>query len=366
MKTKRDERVVVITGGTAGIGRAAATRFAQEGCDVAVLARGEERLDETRKELEALGVRALAIPTDVADADAVEQAAVRVENELGPIDVWVNDAMTDVFAPAVEITPAEYRRVTEVCYLGFVHGALSALKRMRSRDRGHLIFVGSAVAYRGIPLQAAYSGAKHAIQGFFDSLRAELLHERSHVRLTMVQMPAVNTPQFNWCRSKLPEKAQPLPPIYQPEVAADAIYFASTANRREVWVGGSSVFGIIANKIAPGFADRYLARKGFKGQMTGEPKPASHQDNLYEPAQGSFGAHGDFDGRASARSVQLWAAKNRGVVALATLTLAGTIGALLSKRVRHGVVKAVGRHRQSPRARLRRLARRLPAALQRT
>lgn len=295
---------------------------------MAVLARGEERLRQTQDELAALGVRALAIATDVADADAVERAAAEVEEKLGPIDVWVNNAMTAVFARAMEITPDEYQRVTAVCYLGYVHGTLAALKRMQSRDRGHLIFVGSAVAYRGIPLQAAYSGAKHAIQGFFDSLRTELLHEQSGVRVTMVQMPAVNTPQFNWCRSKLPRKAQPLPPIYQPEVAADAIYFASTTNRREVWVGASTVKGIIGNRLLPWYADRYLARHGVEGQMTNEPKPSTQQDNLYEPAVGNPGAHGDYDARATARSPQLWASKHRGTVALTTLALVSAAAAL--------------------------------------
>jgi len=364
MNAKKDERVVVITGGSAGIGRAAAQRFAAEGCAVAVLARGEERLEETRIELEALEVRVLTIPTDVADADAVEAAAERIEKELGPIDVWVNNAMTDVFAPALEITPEEYRRVTDVCYHGYVHGALSALRRMKPRQRGHLIFVGSAVAYRGIPLQAAYSGAKHAIQGFFDSLRTELLHDQSRVRLTMVQMPAVNTPQFNWCRSKLAEKAQPLPPIYQPEVAADAIYFASTVNRREIWVGGSSVLGIVANKLAPGLADRYLARRGFSGQVTGDPKEANHGDNLFEPAPGIYGAHGDFDERASRHSPQLWAAKHRASLTLAALTVIGAASALLSPHVRRvvGETLHLRRNHHSPRARLQRAARRLARA----
>ncbi|HVU24636.1 MAG TPA: SDR family oxidoreductase [Opitutus sp.] len=323
MSKAKDHRLVVITGGTGGIGRATAVRFAHEGCDVVVLARGQERLDDTVRQLEGLGVRALGISLDVADAAAVEAAAARIERELRPIDVWINDAMTDVFAPALDITAEEYRRVTEVCYLGYVHGTLSALKRMTARNRGHLIFVGSAVAYRGIPLQAAYSGAKHAIQGFFDSLRTELIHDGSAVRLTMVQMPAVNTPQFNWCRSKLPEKAQPLPPIYQPEVAADAIYFASTTDRREFWVGGSTVKGIIGNRLAPNFADHYLARKGLSGQTTGEPKPASHQDNLFEPASGLFGAHGDFDGRARPASLQLWASKNRRALGVGALVATG-------------------------------------------
>lgn len=335
MKSKKDRRIVVVTGGTAGIGRAAAVRFAREGCDIAVLARGKDRLDDTRLQIGRLGVRCLSLPVDVADAGAVEAAAHTVERTLGPIDVWVNNAMTDVYAPAMEITPDEYKRVTEVCYLGYVHGTLSALRRMKPRNRGHLIFVGSAVAYRGIPLQAAYSGAKHAIQGFFDSLRCELIHEGSAVRLTMVQMPAVNTPEFNWCRSKLPRKAQPLPPIYQPEVAADGIYFASTTDRREVWVGGSTVKGILGNRIAPGFADRYLARTGYSGQMTNEPKPASHQDNLFEPAIGLFGAHGDFDSRARSYSVQLWASKHRralGIGAVAALGVAASMIVPASRR----------------------------------
>lgn len=311
MMTRKDSRVVVITGGTAGIGRATARRFAREGCSVAVLARGEERLKETEAELRELGANALGVSVDVADAAAIDAAADRIESELGPISVWVNNAMTSVFAAATDIAPDEYRRVTEVCYLGYVHGALAALRCMKPRDRGHLIFVGSAVAYRGIPLQAAYSGAKHAIQGFFDALRTELLHAHSGIRLTMVQMPAVNTPQFEWCRSKLPKMPQPLPPIYQPEVAADGIYFASTSDRREVWVGASTVKGIVGNRLAPWYADRYLAQHGFEGQMTDDPKPQAAPDNLFQPVSGPHAAHGRFNEHARSRSVQLWASKHR-------------------------------------------------------
>src|SRR6266478_291169 len=249
----RASEVVVITGASAGVGRATAQRFAKKGARIGLLARGIDGLEGARRDVEKLGGKALVIPVDVADADQVEAAAARIEAELGEIDIWINNAMTSVFSPIKEMTPEEFRRVTEVTYLGYVYGTLAALKRMLSRDRGVIVQVGSALAYRGIPLQAAYCAAKHAIQGFCDSLRCELLHDKSNVRLTMVQLPALNTPQFGWVKSRLPRRTQPVPPIFQPEVAAEAIYFAAHHPRREFYVGMPSVKAIVANKIAPGF-----------------------------------------------------------------------------------------------------------------
>ncbi len=300
-----------------------------EGARIGLIARGEEALQSTKREVEALGGEAIVLPCDVADADAVEAAAARVEEELGPIDVWVNDAMTSVFAFIKDTTAAEFKRVTEVCYLGYVHGTLAALKRMLPRDRGHIIQVGSALAYRGIPLQAAYCASKHAIQGFMDSLRTELIHDRSKIVATMVQMPALNTPQFDWCRSKLPLRAQPVPPIYQPEVAARAIVFASKNRRREVYVGASTVIAIIGNKLFPRLGDLYLGKTGVKAQQTSEPAVSGRPDNLYKPVGGNPGAHGRFDRRAHSHSPQLWMSVHRdwllGAGLLGTMLLAGAV-----------------------------------------
>jgi NAD(P)-dependent dehydrogenase (short-subunit alcohol dehydrogenase family) len=297
-------RIAVVTGGSAGVGRATARAFARDGLRVAVIARGEERLAATKAELESYGVRCIAISADVADADAVEAAADQVEDQLGPIDVWVNNAMTTVFAPMSDVTPAEFRRATEVTYFGSVWGTLAALRRMRPRDRGVIVQVGSALAYRGIPLQAPYCGSKHALQGFLESLRCELLHDGSRVRVTMVQLPAVNTPQFTWSRAKLPRLPQPVPPIFQPEVAADAILWAARHPQREVMVGGPTMKAILGNAIAPSFADRYLARHGFASQQTDEPMNG-RPDNLFEPVAGVQGAHGPFDTQSKSRSWQL-------------------------------------------------------------
>ncbi len=305
--------VVVVTGGTAGVGRASAVAFARQGSDVAVLARGVDRLEATRRDIEATGARALAIPTDVADADAVEEAACRIEEELGPIDVWVNNAMTSAFSFVRDLAPDEVRRVTEVTYLGSVHGILTALRRMRPRHEGRIVQVGSALAYRGIPLQAAYCGSKHAVRGFVDSLRAELLQEGSEVGLTHVHLPALNTPQFEWVRTRLPGHPQPVPPIYQPEVAAKAIVWAATTKhpRREVWVAGPTVATILGNRLAPALLDRYLARTGVDGQQLDEPVDPDRPDNLNKPVPGHQGAHGRFDARAHARSLQLEATMRR-------------------------------------------------------
>jgi short-subunit dehydrogenase len=309
--------VVVITGASAGVGRATAEAFAKRGARIGLIARGTERLESARRDVESLGGTALVLPADVADAGAIEEAAARGERELGPIDVWVNNAMASVFSPIKELTAEEVRRVTEVTYLGYVHGTLAALRRMRPRDRGTIVQVGSALAYRSIPLQAAYCAAKHAAHGFTESLRCELIHDKSRVRVTEVQMPALNTPQFGWVKSRLPRKAQPVPPIFQPEVAAEAIYWAAHHQRRELLVGWSTVQAVWGNKFVPGLIDSYLARTGYDGQQHDGPEDPNRPDNLWAPAPGNQGAHGDFDTRASDRCFQLWATTHRSWLALA-------------------------------------------------
>jgi NAD(P)-dependent dehydrogenase (short-subunit alcohol dehydrogenase family) len=316
-------RVVAITGASAGVGRATARAFARRGADVALLARAGDGLEAVRREAEGSGVRALALPTDVADAAQVEEAAERIERELGPIDVWVNDAMATIFARVWDIEPAEIRRATEVTYLGAVNGTMAALKRMRVRDRGTVVQVGSALAYRAIPLQAAYCGAKHALRGFTDSLRCELMNDGSGVHVTMVHLPGLNTPQFTWVRVRgLPKTPRPVAPVYEPEVAAEAIVFAADRRRREVWVGGSTVAVILGNKLVPKLADIYLARTNVKGQQTDEPVSPERRDYLFEPLAEDRGAHGPFGQEAKTSSLQLTATKHRrallgGVVALA-------------------------------------------------
>lgn len=314
--TKRPE-VVVITGASAGVGRATAREFARHGAQVALIARGHDGLEVARRELEQLGGRALVLPLDVADADAVEHAAEVTEQELGPIDVWVNNAMLSVFSPVLQTRPEEYKRVTEVTYLGYVYGTLAALKRMQPRDRGCVVQVGSALAYRGIPLQSAYCAAKHAVQGFMDSLQAELIHDKSNVRVTMVQLPAINTPQFSWVKSRLPKEPQPVGPIFQPEVAARAIYWAAHNKRRELYVGWSTVQAIAGDKLAPELADWYVAHTAYEAQQTDEPVAPDRRDNLWEPVSGDQGARGRFSDRASDTSAQLWATTHRGLFALA-------------------------------------------------
>ncbi|MGW0358743.1 SDR family oxidoreductase [Nocardia nova] len=325
--SEHESRVVVVTGASGGIGRATAVAFGRRGDRVALLARGETGLAAAAEQIRRAGGTALVVPTDVAESEQVTAAAERVEQELGPVDVWVNVAFTSVFAPFDEIEPAEFRRVTEVSYLGYVYATMAALKRMKARNRGTIVHVGSALAYRGIPLQSAYCGAKHAIQGFHESLRCELLHERSGVRVTMVQMPAVNTPQFSWVLSRLPKQAQPVPPIYQPEVAARAVlYAADHPNRREYWVGGSTAATLAANAIAPGLLDRYLAKTGFDSQQTDQPRDPEQPENLWHPADGEqgrdFGAHGIFDARSTGHSAQLWAGQHHGAVAAAVAGVA--------------------------------------------
>lgn len=275
--------------------------------------------------MESLGATALAIPTDVADPEQVERAAQRVEQELGPIDIWVNNAMASVFSPAKEMTAAEFRRVTEVTYLGCVYGTLAALRRMLPRNRGTIVQVGSALAYRGIPLQSAYCGAKHAIQGFTESVRCELLHDQSRVKITMVQMPALNTPQFSWVKSRLPRRPQPVPPIYQPEVAAEAIFWAAHHYRREWNVGLSTTMVVAGNKVAPGLGDRYLARTGYDSQQYDGPAPPDRPDNLNTPVdeEVDYGAHGDFDYRATTRSWQFEFSKYRGLIGILSAAVCG-------------------------------------------
>ncbi|MFF7441840.1 SDR family oxidoreductase [Streptomyces sp. NPDC008122] len=320
-------RTVVISGASGGIGRACAVTFAARGDRLALIARGRAGLDGALRDAERAGAaEVITIQADIADARAVERAADRVEEELGPIDVWVNDAFASVFAPFTEISAEEFRRVTEVSYLGYVYATRAALRRMLPRDAGVIVQVGSAIAYRGIPLQTAYSGAKHAIQGWHEALRCELLASGTRVRTTMVQMPAVNTPQFDWVRSRLSEGAQPVPPIYQPEVAARAVlYAADHPRRREYWVGGSTVATLLANAVVPGLLDRYLARTGFDAQQDGRRRPPGDPDNLFAPADADedFGAHGRFDDRARRRSRQQQAAHALGA-------LVGRVAAVLS------------------------------------
>lgn len=305
------KETVVVTGASAGLGRAIAREFGSHGANVGLIARGVDGLNAARREIENSGGRALVLPLDVADSKAVEQAAGSVEEQFGPIDIWINNAMVSVFSPVREMLPEEYQRVTEVTYLGFVYGSLAALKRMLPRDHGTIVQVGSALAYRSIPLQSAYCAAKHAVAGFTDSLRCELIHDKSNVHITMVQMPALNTPQFGWVKSRLKHKAQPVPPIFQPEVGARAVYWASHHRRRELYVGMSTVEAIVGNKVAPGMLDRYLARTGFDSQQTSQPEDRDRPNNLWEPLPGDHGAHGSFDTRASDKSRELCATMNR-------------------------------------------------------
>jgi NAD(P)-dependent dehydrogenase (short-subunit alcohol dehydrogenase family) len=322
-RARTQQNVVVITGASAGVGRATARAFARRGAYIGLLARGCDGLDGARQDVEELGGEAIAVPTDVADPTQVESAADAIEHQFGPIDVWVNNAMTSVFSPIAELAVEEIRRVTEVTYLGTVYGTLAALKRMRARDRGVIVQVGSALAYRAIPLQAAYCAAKHAVQGFTESLRCELLHDRSHIRVSMVHLPALNTPHFSWVNSRLPRKPQPVPPIYQPEIAAEAIVWATEHDRREIEVGLPTVLAVEGNKFLAGFMDHYLARHGYDSQQTDEPVEADRRDNLWEPLPGDRGAHGNFGNRASSFSPHLWLNTHRGWVALGFGLLAG-------------------------------------------
>ena len=325
-------QVVVITGARAGVGRATVQAFARRGAHIGLLARGRDELEVVRKEVEAAGGKALVLPTNVADADQVEAAAAAVEETFGPIALWINNAMVTVFSPVKEMEPAEYLRVTEVTYLGYVYGTLAALRRMLPRDRGTIIQVGSALAYRSIPLQSAYCGAKAAIRGFTDSLRTELIHDGSHVRVTMVQMPALNTPQFTWCKTRMPHRLQSVPPIFQPDVAAEAIVWASQHDRRELDVGWPTVAAIWGQKFIPGLLGHYLGWTGYDSQQYDGPPSPDRPVDLWEPVPGNFGAHGSFDSRSSDRSSQFWVTTHRNWLALAGVGVAGAVAAFLRSR----------------------------------
>jgi NAD(P)-dependent dehydrogenase (short-subunit alcohol dehydrogenase family) len=329
--------VVVITGAAAGVGRAAAQAFARRGAHVGLIARGGpgmDGLEGARRDVEALGGRALVLPTDVADAGAVLAAAERVEQELGPIDVWVNVAMVSVFSPFKEMTPEEFKRVTEVTYLGQVYGVMAALTYMIPRNRGSIVLVGSALAYRSIPLQSAYCGAKSGTRGFIDSVRSELIHDQSKIQICMVQMPALNTPQFSWVKSRLPNNPQPVPPIYQPEIAAEAIYFAAHHNRREMRVGFSTLKAMLGNMVAPGLLDSYLARTGYQAQQTDQPVAPDRPDNLWEALPGDHGAHGAFDDRSQSTSPELWLSMHARELAVVGAGIGAVAGALLVRKGR--------------------------------
>lgn len=327
-------KVVVVTGAGAGVGRATVEEFARRGYDVALLSRDKARLDRAVFELQtAHGIRALGISTDVADAEAVEAAASRIEHELGPIGVWVNVAMATVFAPVSKLTAREFERGTKVTYLGQVHGTMAALARMRTRNHGTIVNVGSALGYRSVPLQSIYCGAKFAVRGFTDALRSEIIHDRLDVHLTMVDLPALNTPQFDWALNKMGKKAQPVAPIYEPEVAARAIFFAATHRRRQVWVGFPTVKAILANRIAPGLIDRYLARAGYEGQLTDEPLEPDAPSNLFDAVEGDYGAHGRFDSRSRIASWEMLTNRHRNVFwTLAAIGLAGGVRLLIKRK----------------------------------
>ncbi len=325
-------KIVVITGAGAGVGRATATEFARNGCDLALLSRDPDRLEHAAAELRRFGVRALPIPTDVADSAAVEAAAEQVERELGPIDVWVNVAMATVFAPVHKLTAEEFRRGTAVTYLGQVHGTMAALKHMRPRNRGSIVCVGSALAYRAVPLQSVYCGAKFAIRGFLGALRSELYHDKIDITVTAVDLPAVNTPQFDWARDKMGRKAKPVSPIFQPEVPARAIYFGAFHPRRNIWVGFPTVKAILANRIAPGLIDRYLAKTGYTGQLTDERSDPDAPGNLFDPVPGAYGAHGRFDGQARSGGWEVFTSRHR--TAAWAAVLLGLVGLhLLARRL---------------------------------
>jgi NAD(P)-dependent dehydrogenase (short-subunit alcohol dehydrogenase family) len=327
------KQVVVITGASAGIGRATARLYGARGAQVALLARGRVGLDAAAKDVENAGGTALAIPTDVADYRQVEAAATQIENDLGPIDVWINVAFTSVFAPFHEIKPEEFRRVTEVSYLGFVYGTMAALSRMRTRDQGTIVQVGSALSERSIPLQSAYCGAKHAVNGFTESLRTELMHDGSNIHITVVQMPAVNTPQFSWVLSRLPHHPQPVPPIYQPEVAARGVVFAADhPQRKQYWVGASTVGTLLGQKLVPALLDRYLAKTGYQSQQTADSVAPDRAHNLWDPLDGpdghDYGAHGEFDDRAHRRAPQLWWSHHARLVSAAAAVAVTATGAV--------------------------------------
>lgn len=327
MKSENQEYkgVVVITGASAGVGRACVRTFAENGYDVGLIARGKDGLEAAKREVENYGRKAVYVEVDVADADSVFKAADEIENALGEIKVWVNNAMNSVFSPVKEMLPEEYKRVTEVTYLGQVYGTLAALKKMQPRNRGSIVLVGSALSYRGIPLQSAYCAAKHAIQGFFDSLRTELMHDESKVKISMVHLPAMNTTQFGFVKSRLPNKPRPMGTIFQPEIAADAVLFSAEHDRREMMVGFPTLKAVVGNKIAPWYADYVLSKTGFEGQQTDEPDDPNRQHNLWEPLPGDHGAHGNFEKEAKDFSPELWVSKNRNYVFGAALAILGAV-----------------------------------------
>lgn len=316
-----ERRVVVVTGASAGIGRAVAQAFARHGWRVALLARGAEGLEGARREVEQLGGQALVLPTDVADQSQVEAAAAAVQAQWGTIDVWVNNAMATIFAPALEVDPRDFRRATEVTYLGAVWGTLAALRRMRARNAGTIVQVGSALSYRSIPLQAPYCGAKAALRGFTDSIRCELAHDASRVRITMVHLSAFNTPQFEWGRTTMKMRPRPMGKIFQPELAARAVYHAALRPRRELWVGWPAVQAILGTRVFPGFLDRLLGRRAVEGQQSAEPLPPGRRDNLWEPVPGDAGVHGRFDAQAHEGSLQFWLNTHRGALLVAAIVL---------------------------------------------
>lgn len=333
---KSNPEVVVVTGASAGVGRAIVRAFAKRGAHIGLLARGHAGLEGARRDVEELGGKALVIPTDVADPDQVEAAAEKVEQNFGPIDLWINVAMASVFSPFKEMNAVDFKRVTEVTYLGQVYGTMSALKRMLPRDKGHIIQIGSALAYRGIPLQSAYCGSKHAIQGFTESVRCELIHDKSNVKISMVQLPAVNTPQFGWVKSRLPHKAQPVPPIYEPEVIAEGVTYIADHYRRQLFIGMSTVITIQGNKVAPGLGDLYLGKTGYQSQQTSQPENPNRPNNLWHPVDEDHdhGAHGAFDNRATRKSSQLWLDTHRSILGLVGAGIAGLITAAIVWRTR--------------------------------
>lgn len=335
--SRSSSEIVVVTGASAGVGRATVREFARRGAHIGLIARGEDGLRATRREVEELGGKAIAIPCDVSDFDAVDRAAARVEEELGPIDIWINDAFVGIFAEFIDMLPEEFERVTHVTYLGQVWGTLAALRRMVPRDRGSVVLVGSALSHRSLPLQSADSGAKHAIHGFHDSIRAELAQRDSRVNVSMVQLPAINTPQFDWTRVKVANVPKPAGTIYQPEVAAEAILFAAHAGRREVLVSRGPVQPVWADRIASALIDRVLGRFGYSRQRGDRPVYPDRPDNLFEPVPGDHGAHGRFDARARSYSPELWLSIHRREIGLGALAL-GAVGA--------GLLFALDRHRR--------------------
>jgi NADP-dependent 3-hydroxy acid dehydrogenase YdfG len=329
--------VVGVTGASAGLGRAIAHAYAKRGARIGLIARNPEALEAAKAECEKLGGEAICLPTDVSDAEAVERAAATIEEAFGPLDVWINDAMVSVFSPVKEMEASDYRRVTEVLYLGFVHGTLAALRRMLPRDRGTIIQIGSALAYRSIPLQSAYCACKHAINGFTDSLRCELYHDRSNVKITAVQMPAMNTMQFDWVKNRMPNDTQPVPPIFEPEVSAEVVYAAGVAKhpRREYWVGSPTVAAIVGQKFIPGLLDRYLGRTGYKSQqLQGEPRDPNAPNNLYEYVPGKHSARGKFGDRSKRTSAEVFVSLHRRWFALAAALVVGVGGVVLAARER--------------------------------